>query len=59
MINKQTKNKMKALLQPNKIKVKINLVMVVVHQMMTKIMFMTKGKHKMMRKLMVGLKLPK
>ena len=58
-INKQTKNKMKALLQPNKIKVKINLVMVVVHQMMIKIMFMTKGKLKMMSKLMVELKLPK
>ena len=58
-INKQTKNKMKALLQPNMIKVEINLMMVVVHLMMTKIMFLTKGKLKMMSKLMVGLKPPK
>ena len=58
-INKQTKNKMKDLSLPNKIKVKIKSLMMVTHQMMTKIMFSFKGKLKMMSKSLMVLLLSK
>src|SRR4051812_22810002 len=49
-INKQTKNKMKALSLPNKIKAKITSLMRVSHPMMTNIKFPFKDKLKMRSK---------
>ena len=59
------KNKVKSLNQMNKIKGKMNLKMVVIHQVMPKVnflplsMFKIKSKHKIKKKLMTMLKIVK
>ena len=53
------KNKVKALNQMNKIKGKINLKMVVIHQMMPKVKFSPSSKFKIKNKLMMTLKMTK
>src|SRR3954462_12886626 len=58
-INKPTKNKMKALSLPNKIKVKIASTMKVSCHMMTKIKFKIKDYLKMLSKFLWMLPLPK
>ena len=58
-INKKTKNKMKALSIPNKIKIKITSMLRVSHPMMTKIKFKFKDKLKMLSKPLLMLPLPK
>jgi hypothetical protein len=57
--HKHPKNKEKALLQVNKIDDKINPMMVMLYQMISKIKLMTVSKLKMMRKLKMMLKLLK